>query len=98
LGVDGGARDLDRQPGGQPRSACDVEGLLARLRDAPRHDLPHLARIDAGPLHRLTLHGAEQLGRVHGGEAAVALAERRAHRLDHDDVAVEGSAAGGAER
>ena len=31
---------------------------------------------------------AEQVGRVHGREAAVAAAERRAHRFDDDDVGV----------
>ena len=39
-------------------------------------------------LDRGVLHRAEQIGRVHGREPAVAAAERRAHGFDDDDVVV----------
>ena len=41
-----------------------------------------------GPFDRGALHEAEQIGRMHGGQAAVAAPERRSHRLDDDDVVV----------
>ena len=49
---------------------------------------PTARGIDARALDRGELHDAEQVGRVHGREAAVAAPERRAHRFDDDDVGV----------
>ena len=88
LAVDGRRRDLEREPGAQPRGAGDVERLLADLAHAAADDLADLERVDAGPLDRGPLHEAEQVGGVHGGERAVAAPERRAHGLDDDDVVV----------
>ena len=44
--------------------------------------------VDAGALDQLDLRGAEQLGGVQAREPAVALADRRAHRLDDDGLAI----------
>ena len=49
---------------------------------------PTSAGIDARPLDHGSLHGAEQVDRVHGGQAAVAAPERRADGFDDDDVVV----------
>ncbi len=72
LRVDRGGRGRQRQAGGEPRGAGDVEGLLADLADAAADDLADLGRVDARALDDRPLHGAEQLGRVHGGQAAAA--------------------------
>jgi hypothetical protein len=84
LGVDGGGRRGERQACGQPRSAGDVEALLADLADAAAHDLSDLSRIDAGAIDQRLLHDAEQLGRVHRRQAAVAAADGCAHGVDDD--------------
>ena len=57
LAVDGGGRDRDRQAGGEPRGAGDVEGLHADLADAAADDLADLGRVDARAVDELPLHG-----------------------------------------
>ena len=91
LGVDGGGRGGDGQPGAEPCGAGDVERLLADLADAAADDLIDLGRVDAGPVDDGLLDGGQHLGRVHGGQAAVALADGRADGVDDDDVAHGGS-------
>ena len=55
LAVDGGGGHRERQAGGQPGGAGDVEGLLADLADAAADDLADLGRVDAGALDQLLL-------------------------------------------
>src|SRR5207302_851667 len=88
LRVDGGRRDTDRQARAEPRGAADVERLLTGLTDASRDDLSDRERIDAGAFDRRALHGAEQIGWVHGRETAVAPSEWRADGFDDDNVGV----------
>ena len=57
LAVDGAARDLEREPGAQPRVAGDVERLLADLAHAAADDLADERGIDARPLDHGSLHG-----------------------------------------
>ncbi len=44
-------------------------------------------RVEAGPLDQPALGGAEDLGRVQAGQAAIALADRGPDRFDDDGVA-----------
>ena len=81
-------------PAREPRGPGDVEGLRADLAHAAADDLADQGGVDAAALDRRDLHRAEQVGRVHGAQAAVALAERRAHRLHDDDVGVLRAAMG----
>src|SRR5262249_17246262 len=62
LAVDGGRRDLERQPLRQPCRAGNVERLLAHLRHAAGDDLADGGGIDAGALDRGLLDDPEQLG------------------------------------
>ncbi len=74
------------QPGGEPGGAGDVEGLLADLADAAADDLADLGRVDAGAIDQRLLGDAEQLARVHGGQAAAPAAHGRADGIDDHDV------------
>ena len=87
LGVDGGGGDGHRQTGGQPGRAGDVEALLADLADAAADDLADLVRVDPGALDDRLLDDAEQLGGVHGGQAAAATPDGGADGIDDDNVA-----------
>jgi hypothetical protein len=87
LGVDRGGRRGEGQAGAQPCGAGDVERLLADLADAAAHHLVDRGGVDAGALDDGLLHVGEHLGRVQGGQAAVALADGRADGVDDDDVA-----------
>ena len=91
LGVDGGGRDLDGQPGGQPGIPGDVHGLHADLGDAAADDLADLERVDASADEQVALDGAQQVDGVHGGQPAVAAPDRRPHGLDDHDIPHGGS-------
>ena len=65
---------------------ADVEALLADLADAAADDLADLGRIDAGALDERLQHGGQQVGRVHGGQAAAAAPDGRADGIDDHDV------------
>ena len=86
LGVDRGGGDGHGQAGGEPGGAGDVERLLADLADAAADDLADLGRVDAGAVDRLPLDCGEEIGRVHGGQAAVAAPDGRADGFDDDDL------------
>ena len=86
LGVDGGGGGAEREAGAEPRGAADVERLLADLAHAAADDLADLGGVDAGALDEPRLHGAEQVGGVHGGQAAVAAPDGRADGFDDHDV------------
>src|SRR5205823_1697393 len=58
LTVDGRRRDFERQAGGEPRRARDVERLLADLADASTDDLSDVSRVDARPFDRCSLRAA----------------------------------------
>ena len=77
-----------RQAGGEPGGAGDVEALLADLADAAADDLADLGRVDAGAVDDRPLDDAEQLGRVHAGQAAAAAPDGRADGIDDDDVRI----------
>ena len=61
---------------------ADVEGLLAHLGHAAADDLADLGRVDAGAVDQLLEGDAEQVGGVHGGEAAAATPDGRADGFD----------------
>ena len=86
LGVDRGGGDRLGQAGGQPGGAADVEGLLADLGDAAADDLADLGGVDAGALDQRLLDDAEQIARVHGGQAAATTAHGRPDGIDDHDV------------
>ena len=77
---------VEREPGREPRGAGDVERLLAGLADAAADDLLDLGRVDTGPVDQRLLDETEGLGRVHGGQAAVALPDGGADGIDDHDV------------
>ena len=79
--VDGGGGDRERQPGGEPGGAGDVERLLADLADAAADDLADLGRVDARALDDRLVDRAEEVGGVDGGEAAVAPPDGACGRL-----------------
>jgi hypothetical protein len=84
LVVDGARTHRIRQAGGQPGVPRDVGSLFARLRHASADDESDFARLDAGALDRLELHGTEEVGGVQTGKEAVSLADGRSRRLDDD--------------
>ncbi len=86
--VDG---DLERQAGGQPRDARDVERLLAYLRNAAADHLADLFAFEAAALQRGQLHGAEQVGRHQAGKTLAAFADRAAYGFDDVDVLHRGT-------
>ena len=86
LAVDGGGGDRERQPGREPRRACDVERLLADLGDAAAHDLVDLGGVDARPLDDGLLHGTEQVRGVEGGEPSTSPPDGAAGGFDDDHV------------
>src|SRR3954454_1209517 len=90
LAVDRRRGRLDGQALLEPCVARDVEGLLAELRDTAGDDVFDLGWIDPGAAEDLGVGPAEQLRRV--GVLVVALLpvptpDRRANRLDDDDLA-----------
>ncbi len=54
----------------------------AALQHLAHHDVPHLARLDAGALQRGPDGDAPEVGRRPVGQPAAQAAERRAHRRD----------------
>src|ERR1700758_2346326 len=82
LPVDGHARDALRPARRQHRGAADVERLLAGLHDAAPDDIVHDRGVDTGALAEAVEYLCRQLARVHPGQAAVALADRRPYRFD----------------
>jgi len=66
LGVHRGGRGGQREPGGEPCGAGDVERLLAHLADAAAHDLLDLGGVDAGAVDDALLDEAEDLGGMEG--------------------------------
>ena len=76
LTVDGHTGDGLRPAGGQHRGAGDVEGLFAGLHDAAPDDVVDDLRVDAGLVDQSVEHLRGQVGRVHPGQPAVALADR----------------------
>ena len=61
---------LDREAGGEPRGASDVEGLLAGLGDAAADDLADGARGRCpAAIDRGLQHGGEEVGGVDGRQA-----------------------------
>ena len=90
LAVDRGRRRLDRQAFLEPRVARDVEALLAELLHAAGDHVLDLARADAGALEQLGVAAPEQIVRMDVLVVAllrVPAPDRRAHRLDDDDLA-----------
>src|SRR5205807_3714032 len=69
LAVDRHARDLLRQPGGEPGGAPDVAGLGADRVEAAVDDVLHGAGIDARPGHQLLQRVGAEVGRVDAGQA-----------------------------
>src|SRR5262249_14918464 len=90
LRVDRGGADADREPGGEPGGASDIERLLAGLGDASRDDLADLGGVDAGAVDDGALRGGEEIRRGHGRPRAVPPAQRRTSCLDDDVVGVGG--------
>ncbi len=69
--------------GGQHRGAGDVEGLLAGLHDTAPDDVVDDPGIDPGALGQAVEHLRRQLGGVHTGQSAVALADWRPYSFDN---------------
>ena len=67
---------------GQHRVAPDVARLVADLRDAAPHHVVDDLGVHARALHQRVEDDRRQIGGVHVGQSAVALADGRAHRLD----------------
>ena len=67
---------LSGQPGGQQGGAADVERLLAGLHHAAPDDVVDDLGVDAGALDQLVEDLRRQVGGVHAGQSAVALADR----------------------
>ena len=82
LRVEGQAAGLLRQSGVQPGGPGDVIGLLARLRHAAAYYLFYFGRREARAIKQGGLDAAQELGRVHSGQRAAALADRAPDRLD----------------
>ena len=76
LPVDGHAGDGLGPAGRQQRSTGDVEGLFAGLHDAAPDDVVDDLGIDPGLIDQTVEDLRGQLGGVHPGQAAVALADR----------------------
>jgi hypothetical protein len=68
------------------RVAGDVDRLLADLPHAAPDHVVDQRRIDPGPLGQRPERMGREVGRVHAGEASVALADRGPDRLDDDCV------------
>src|SRR5262249_55856643 len=75
-------------PSSEPCGTRDVEGLLADLAHAAADNLADLQRIDARAFDRGALHCCQQIRRMRVRKTAAALAERRSHGLDDDNVVV----------
>jgi hypothetical protein len=87
LRVDDGAGGVLGETGVQPGAPHRAVGLLARLRDDAAHDLLDEVGIDTRAAEHLGLGLAEEHGRVHAREPALALAERGADGVDDHGVA-----------
>ncbi len=81
--VDGGAGDGFRPPRGEDRVAADVARLVADLRYAAPDDVVDDFRVDTRTLHQRGEDEGGQVGGVHLGQSAVALADRRPDRFDN---------------
>src|SRR4029453_9472098 len=95
LGVDGGGRSRERQPGAEPGGAPDVERLLAPLADAAGDNLADGRRVDARAGDELGEGGGEQVRRMHARQPAVAAADRGADGFDDHDLGHGSPATGG---
>ena len=84
LRVDGRRRCFVGESGGEPRRAGDVEGLLARLRDAAADDLLDEGGLDARALDDFNLGRAEDLRSVETREGPVLLPDGGANSTDDD--------------
>ena len=73
---------LSGQPAASTAVRRDVERLLAGLHDAAPDDVVDDLGVDAGALDQAVEHLRRQLAGMHTRQAAVALADRRPHRLD----------------
>src|SRR6516162_7590800 len=69
--------------GGQHREPRDVAGLVADLGHAAPDDVVHEGGVQPGAARDLGEHQRRQVDRMHSGQPAAALADRRAHGL-HD--------------
>ena len=86
LPVEGDAGDRLGPARAEHRVPGDVERLLADLANAaPDHVLDY-GRVDPGPFGQGGQHMRGQVGRVHAGQAPIALADRRPDCLDDDCV------------
>ena len=85
LAVDRHAGHVVGQPGDQPRRARDVAGLRADRVAAADDHVVDGARVDAGALDQRREHVGAEVGGVHRGQRAAALADRGADGVD--DVA-----------
>ena len=82
LPVDGHAGHVVGQPGHQPRRAGDVAGLRADRVAAAEDHVVDGARVDAGTAHQRGQRVRGEVGGVHRGERAAALADRGADGVD----------------
>jgi len=78
---------MRREAGGDPGVAGDVAALLSRLANATADDVVDLAGVDVIAIEQLTERVPEQIGRVPTGQRSLALADRRAQRVDDDRFA-----------
>src|SRR3954471_4235308 len=70
------------QSGDQPGRTRDVSGLRADRVAAAHDDVVDGSRVDAGAVDQRLQHVAAEVGRVHAGERAAALADRRTYGVD----------------
>jgi hypothetical protein len=78
------ARDALGPAGGQHRGPADVDGLLAGLGYTTPDHVVDDRRVDTGALGQTVENLSGQVARMHSGQTAVALADRRPDRLDDD--------------
>ena len=98
LAVDGRARGLPGQAGGEPGAAGDVVALCAGLGHAAADDLLDQGGVDACPADDLLLGGAQQVRGVEARQRAACLADRGTYGLDDDGIShgfPSGNPAGG---
>ncbi len=82
LPVDRHTGDVIGQTGDEPGRTRDVAGLGADRVAAPHDDVVDGAGVDTGAIHQGAQDVATEVGRVHAGERAATLADRRADGVD----------------
>ena len=82
LTVDGGAGHAQRSAGREPRGAADVSRLRADGVEAAEDDVVDDLRVDSGAVEQAGDDLGAEVGRVHGGEGAVLLADGGADGVD----------------